>query len=58
MPPELYERTAELYTRCMARITVSAARESLSDVVDMARTEAVLLERYGRPAAVLLSLSE
>jgi antitoxin Phd len=36
-------------------MTVSAARENLSDAVDMARTEAVFLERYGRPAAVLVS---
>ena len=36
-------------------MTVSAARENLADAVDMARTEAVFLERYGRPAAVLVS---
>lgn len=34
---------------------VSAARESLSDAVELAGTEAVVLERYGRPAAVLVS---
>ena len=39
----------------MATINISAARESLPDVVELARTEAVFLERYGRPAAVLVS---
>ncbi len=39
----------------MATIPVSEARESLSDAVQAARTEAVFLVRYGRPAAVLVS---
>lgn len=39
----------------MATMNVSAARERLSDAVETARTEAVFLERYGRPAAVLVS---
>lgn len=39
----------------MAKMRVSAAREKLSDAVDLAHTEAVFLERYGRPAAVLVS---
>jgi antitoxin Phd len=39
----------------MATMAVSAARETLSEAVEMARTEAVFLERYGRPAAVLIS---
>jgi antitoxin Phd len=34
---------------------ISTARENLPDAVELARTEAVFLERYGRPAAVLLS---
>jgi len=34
---------------------VSEARERLSDAVETARTEPVFLERYGRPAAVLVS---
>jgi len=41
----------------MAKMTVSAARENLSDAVELARVEAVFLERYGRPAAVLISPS-
>lgn len=39
----------------MARMSISSARESLPDAVELARTEAVFLERYGRPAAVLVS---
>ncbi|MBJ7604477.1 MAG: type II toxin-antitoxin system Phd/YefM family antitoxin [Candidatus Dormibacteraeota bacterium] len=39
----------------MARMNISAARDNLPGAVELARTEAVFLERYGRPAAVLLS---
>lgn len=39
----------------MATMNVSAARDNLSDAVERARTEAVFLERYGHPAAVLIS---
>ncbi|MGI8626395.1 MAG: type II toxin-antitoxin system Phd/YefM family antitoxin [Geodermatophilaceae bacterium] len=39
----------------MATMNISAARESLPAVVELAQTEAVFLERYGRPAAVLVS---
>lgn len=39
----------------MATLNISAARESLPEAVELARTEAVFLERYGRPAAVLVS---
>jgi prevent-host-death family protein len=39
----------------MAAMKISAARERLSDAVEQARTEPVVLERYGRPAAVLVS---
>lgn len=39
----------------MATINVSAARENLPEAVERARTEPVFLERYGRPAAVLIS---
>ncbi len=39
----------------MAILNVSAARENLSDAVDTARTQPVFLERYGQPAAVLVS---
>lgn len=39
----------------MATINMSAARENLPEAVQLAQTEAVFLERYGRPAAVLVS---
>lgn len=39
----------------MATMAVSEAREKLSAAVETARSEAVFLERYGRPAAVLVS---
>jgi len=41
--------------RVMATMNVSAARQNLPDAVELARTEAVFLERYGRRAAVLVS---
>ena len=34
---------------------MSEARDNLPEAVDRARSEAVILERYGRPAAVLVS---
>ena len=36
-------------------MSVSEAREKLAEVIDAAQSEAVVLERYGRPAAVLVS---
>ena len=36
---------------------MSEAREKLSEVIDAAQSEAVVLERYGRPAAVMVSLA-
>lgn len=39
----------------MATMAVSKARERLSEAVETARGEAVFLERYGRPVAVLVS---
>ena len=39
----------------MATIAISEARERLSETVKLAGGEAVFLERYGKPAAVLLS---
>ena len=34
---------------------MSAARDRLPEAVELARSEAVILERYGHPAAVLVS---
>ncbi len=39
----------------MATMKMSAARERLPEAVELARSEAVVLERYGHRAAVLLS---
>lgn len=36
-------------------MNISAARDNLPHAVELARTETVFLERYGRRAAVLLS---
>lgn len=44
-----------LYDSRMAKMPVSEAREKLADAIETAQTEAVFLERYGRPAAVLVS---
>ena len=51
----LYEMTVLLYDLQMATFPVSEARDRLQDVVQLARTEAVFLQRYGRVAAVLIS---
>lgn len=51
----LYEMDAELYDPAMATMKMSAARDNLTGAVELARTEAVVLERYGRAAAVLVS---
>jgi len=40
----------------MTTMNVSDARERLAEVIDAAQSEAVVLERYGRPAAVLVSV--
>ncbi|MEO6471219.1 MAG: type II toxin-antitoxin system Phd/YefM family antitoxin [Aeromicrobium sp.] len=39
----------------MATIKISEARDNLPATVEAARREAVFLERYGKPAAVLIS---
>jgi antitoxin Phd len=39
----------------MSTVNISTARENLPGVIETARTEAVILERYGRPAAVVVS---
>jgi antitoxin Phd len=51
----LYNFSNGLYDASMATMAVSEARERLSDAVETAHTEPVFLERYGRPAAVLVS---
>jgi prevent-host-death family protein len=44
-----------LYTIFMVKISVSKARERLSEVVEISQTEPVELEHYGRRAAVIVS---
>ncbi|HEY5104840.1 MAG TPA: type II toxin-antitoxin system Phd/YefM family antitoxin [Acidimicrobiales bacterium] len=39
----------------MVKISVSKARETLSDVIETSQSEAVVIELYGKPAAVLIS---
>jgi prevent-host-death family protein len=51
----LYDSGDMLYSVVMSTMAVSEAREKLSDAVEAAQTEPVFLERYGRPAAVLVS---
>ena len=51
----MYKSSFRLYNSSMATMSVSSARKKLPDAVRTARTEAVFLERYGRPAAVLVS---
>lgn len=51
----LYISHLVLYSPGVATVSISSAREGLSDAVELARTEAVFLERYGRRTAVLVS---
>jgi antitoxin Phd len=44
-----------LYNEAMVKISVSKAREKLSEVVEMSQSEPVELELYGRRAAVMVS---
>lgn len=44
-----------LYNNVMSKISVSKAREKLSEVVEMSKSEPVVLELYGRRAAVMVS---
>jgi antitoxin Phd len=39
----------------VASIGVSEARENLAQIIEAAQSEAIVLERYGRPAAVVVS---
>lgn len=44
-----------MYNLTMAKVTMSQGRERLSEMVELAQSEAVFLERFGKPAAVLVS---
>ena len=39
----------------MANMPISQAREQLPAVLELCQTEAVILERYGKPQAVIIS---
>lgn len=39
----------------MSKMDVSTARARLPEIIEVARTEAIYLERYGKPAAVVIS---
>ena len=39
----------------MARMAISTARKKMAEVIELARTEAVILEKHGTPAAVVIS---
>ena len=41
---------------CVSSMNISEARERLAEVIDAAQSEAVVLQRHGRPAAVLVSV--
>ena len=39
----------------MAHMAVSTARKKMAEVIELARTEAVILEKHGTPTAVVIS---
>jgi antitoxin Phd len=39
----------------MTNMSISQAREQLPAVIELCQTEAVILERYGKPQAVIIS---
>lgn len=47
-----------MYDSHVTTFSVSEAREKLAEVIDAAQSEAVVLERHGRPAAVLVSVNQ
>ena len=51
----MYNWEFQLYNCGVLRIGVSEARSRLSELVDKTHEEAVLLERRGEPAAVMVS---
>ena len=55
MTNEMYKRNTESYHMGMVIMSVSAAREQLAEAVEQAGREAVVIERYGRAAAVMIS---
>lgn len=52
----MYSLVPKLYASEMAQISISDARASLPEVIELARTEAVYVTRHGKPQAVLVGL--
>ena len=51
----MYKKADRSYDSGMVVMSVSAAREQLAEAVEQAGREAVVIERYGRAAAVMIS---
>lgn len=51
----MYNTASFLYHLGMSRVDVSTARTNLAQILDASRKEDVLIERYGKPAGVLIS---
>lgn len=51
----LYRLAGDLYALDMSTLNITAFRANLPDAIETAKTEAVILERNGRPAAVMVS---
>ena len=51
----MYDTVTESYDSRMATLNISDARDHLTDAMETARTEAVFVQRRGRPAGVLVS---
>lgn len=51
----MYDTADELYDSCTAKMNISDARDHLPDAMETARTEAVFVQRRGRPVGVLVS---
>jgi antitoxin Phd len=52
----LYKSPSKTYDRNMATIPVSQARADMAHILELAQTEAVTLERHGKPAVVVVSV--
>ena len=51
----MYGTAGKLYDSGMATMNISDARDHLPAAMETARTEAVFVQRHGRPAGVLVS---
>lgn len=51
----MYDAATESYDSRMATMNISDVRDHLPDAMETARTEAVFVQRRGRPAGVLVS---